>query len=167
MIRPARGLIRGLTGTKGSAVKVKTKRGSAQRLASTLITLLFIFGVSGIIAVSSAPPAAAVSSSAITPEYWWPHNGCNVVTDSPMADVSFTYACNHHDGCYALRWSSDRATCDLWFLNDMKNACSRSPWWQYGACVASAKTYYWFVRTFGQYWWDRAIATERINTRMG
>lgn len=146
-------------------MNVETRRGSAQRLASALITLLFIFGVAGIVTVSSAPPAAAVSSSTITSEYWWPHNGCTLALDSP-AGISFTYACNHHDGCYVLRWSSDRPTCDLWFLNDMKYACYLAPWWQRGVCLSAAYSYYAAVRNFGQYWWDRQIASERINTRM-
>jgi hypothetical protein len=148
-------------------VNVQTKRGRTQRLASALITLLFIFGTAGIITVSSAPPAMAESSSIRTPEYWWPHNGCNVVTDTPAGVVSFTYACNHHDGCYWGRWSYYRETCDLWFFNDMKYACSRTGYWQQSACYTFARSYYQAVRWWGEPSWNKQIASERINTPMG
>ncbi|WP_226772982.1 phospholipase A2 [Arthrobacter sp. ES1] len=149
-------------------MNVETKRGSAQRrLASALTTLLLIFGTAGIITVSSAPPAAAISSSTITPQYWWPHNGCNIVTDTPMPGVSFTYACNHHDGCYWGQWAN-RATCDWWFYNDMRNACwQQAQWWQRPSCLVTASGYYGAVRAMGEPYYGKQIASERINTPVG
>jgi hypothetical protein len=108
-----------------------------------------------------ATPAFAESSSTLTPQYPWPHNGCTRVSDNPSG-VSFTYACNHHDGCYARHWAS-RATCDAWFRNDMDNACKNGPWYLRGSCENYALIYYSGVRLFGQKYYDSKGELSRIN----
>jgi hypothetical protein len=115
---------------------------------------------------TGASPAAASSSSTITSQYWWPHNGCTIVSDSPAWPTSFTYACNHHDGCYALRWSSDRATCDWWFYNDMRAACNGNWWAGIERCYSWATNYYVGVRTFGWIYWNSNSQLTRISTPM-
>ena len=89
--------------------------------------------------------------------------------------MSFTYACNHHDGCYALRWSSYRSTCDGWFYNDMRAACWNY-WWLYvgtpygitglSGCYGWASAYYGGVRIWGQKYWDSQGQLARISTPM-
>lgn len=105
--------------------------------------------------------ASAESSSALTPQYPWPHNGCTRVSDSPSG-VSFTYACNHHDGCYARHWA-DRGTCDAWFRNDMLSACDRAPWYLQQDCSRWAFIYYGGVRALGQKYYDSRGELSRIN----
>ena len=116
------------------------------------------------IGLVSAAPASAESSSAWTPQYPWPHNGCTRVSDAP-AGVSFTYACNHHDGCYAYHWA-DRGTCDAWFRNDMFGACYAAPWYLVYGCTAAANTYWAAVRVLGQPYYDSAGTISRISTPM-
>lgn len=109
--------------------------------------------------------ASAESSSAWTPQYWWPHNGCTHVTDTPLG-VSFTYACNHHDGCYALHWA-DRGTCDAWFRNDMFAACyAHAPWYLVTACTGVANTYWTGVRLLGSSYYNSGGTVTRISTPM-
>jgi hypothetical protein len=103
------------------------------RLGAAL--LVFVIGLIGV-GVATATPAAAESSTTLTAQYPWPHNGCTGVSDTVMG-VSFTYACNHHDGCYGGHWAT-RATYDQWFFNDMKNACTRLPFEMIGGYVAWA-----------------------------
>ncbi len=64
---------------------------------------------------------------------------------------NFFHACKHHDGCYHYHWAS-RATCDLWFKNDMYASCTalRSN----DACCARANLYYAGVRAFGEFFWQ-------------
>jgi Prokaryotic phospholipase A2 len=112
----------------------------------------------------SALPASASSSTTITAQYPWPHNGCTSAPDNP-AGASFTYACNHHDGCYARHWA-DRATCDQWFLNDMMTACRRLPFEMVGNCAGMAYVYYYFVRVKGQPFYDSNGTMVRISTPM-
>lgn len=136
-----------------------------RRAVVALLALTFVVGAN----VTTAAPASAASSSTITSQYWWPHNGCTRVPDSPAWPASFTYACNHHDGCYALRWSSSRATCDWWFYNDMRAACNAK--WYVGSaflqsCYFWATTYYGGVRALGQQYWDSSGALTRISTPM-
>jgi len=137
-----------------------------------MVHVLSALAVSVLLSVCSlvdAAPASASSSSAVTSQYWWPHNGCTNVPDNPVWPASFTYACNHHDGCYALRWSSSRATCDSWFFNDTRAECN-SKWWMGASwmtlCYGAATTYYTGVRIFGQKYWDSSGTLTRISTPM-
>lgn len=110
-------------------------------LASLLLAL-------GVLVTVNAPNAAAYSDTTITSQYWWPHNGCSTPTGDAPSGVSFTDACNRHDGCYWGHWA-DKGTCDQWFLNDMRNACGSSGW-----CTTVAYAYYAAVAAFGWpfYW---------------
>ena len=110
-----------------------------KRFAAVLVALLVCVGVQ----VGSAPSASAYSSTQLTSQYWWPHNGCSSPFGDSPSGVSFTYACNHHDGCYWGHWAS-KATCDWWFYNDMRNACAGG-WW----CNAWAYAYYSAVTNYG------------------
>lgn len=142
--------------------------GFRQRLSRLLATTAFVVaaavGFTAFGAIVTVAPASAESSSTLTAQYPWPHNGCSVVTDNPTA-ASFTYPCNHHDGCYGGRWA-DRATCDQWFLNDMMNACRRLPYVMIGGCVAVAYVYYGAVRVLGQGFYDSNSQLARISTPM-
>jgi hypothetical protein len=109
-------------------------------------------------------PANAESSSTPTAQYPWPHNGRTRTSDAP-AGVSFTYACNHHDGCYARHWAS-RSTCDAWFRNDMLKACRSSPFNEVPICRNSALLYYGTVRLFGDKYYNAKGELVRINTPM-
>ena len=130
--------------------------------SALLLSSMLIAGAS----VAVAPTASASSSSATTSQYWWPHNGCTSVPDAPAWPVSFTYACNHHDGCYALRWSSNRGTCDAWFYNDMINTCNSYWWLNLSSCYSWASIYYVGVRVLGQKYWDSNGQLLLISTPM-
>ena len=120
--------------TSSSAPPARARRALAM-LACFLLALLGL--------TSTAVPASAYSSSQITAQYWWPHNGCSTITGDAPSGVSFTYACNHHDGCYWGHWA-DKGTCDRWFYNDMLAACGGGwycNWW--------AGAYYRAVQLFG------------------
>ena len=104
------------------------------------------------------------AGSASADPYPWPHNGCMSAPDRPSG-ADFTYACNHHDGCYALHWAN-RATCDAWFRNDMVSACRQVPFEMAGGCVVTAGIYYGAVRIFGQVYYDSPSLSVRISTRM-
>jgi len=134
-------------------------------MARFALAVIATVAFSGIAAGISASPAAAESSSAITSQYPWPHNGCTRVTDYPSPGVSFTYACNHHDGCYAGHWAS-RDVCDYWFYNDMVNACYLGPWYQRGTCLVVAGAYWSAVRLLGQRYYDSNGSLSRISTPM-
>jgi Prokaryotic phospholipase A2 len=137
------------------------------QIGRSLTALSIILGIFGGSMVFSTSPAFAESSSALTAEYPWPHNGCTAVTDRPFAGVSFTYACNHHDGCYAGHWAS-RETCDAWFRNDMFAACREAhlPFEMGGGCASWTLAYYEAVRIFGQKFYDSNGAQVRISTPM-
>lgn len=97
------------------------------------------------------PSAAyAYSSTDTNGPYPWPHNGCSSPFGDAPAGVSFTYACNHHDGCYNKHWAS-KETCDLWFSNDMNAACNSSK--RSASVVANcrkwASWYYYAVKAVG------------------
>ncbi|WP_270886567.1 phospholipase A2 [Pedococcus sp. 5OH_020] len=135
-----------------------------KRVTAALIMLLALTGIM----LASATPASAESSSAWTTQYPWPHNGCTRVTDYPMPSVSFTYACNHHDGCYAYHWA-DRGTCDAWFRNDMYGACWNAYRWNgllYNSCIVIATGYWTGVRILGQQFYDSNGTLTRISTPM-
>lgn len=96
-------------------------------------------------------------------DHWWTSNGCSFVPDHGM-DFNFEHACDHHDGCYGNHWAS-RSTCDQWFLNDMRASCEAM--WEGGRhfginqrerCYDRASIYYWGVRRFGDFAWDRRSA---------
>lgn len=108
--------------------------------------------------------AAAESSSELTAEYPWPHNGCTNTVDNP-ALISFTYACNHHDGCYAGHWA-DRGTCDAWFRNDMIDACNRRWYFNYEACIRAAWVYWGAVRILGEKYYQSEGELVRISAPM-
>jgi hypothetical protein len=150
---------------KEGIMKWKSFQWPTKRVLSAVVAIFIAVGSAGVVTITAAAPAAAESSSVRTAQYWWPHNGCTWVSDAP-AGVSFTYACNHHDGCYALRWSKDRATCDAWFYNDMIRACQTAPWWRQGACDDMALDYYLAVRALGWYYWNSNSQLVRINTPM-
>jgi hypothetical protein len=117
------------------------KRGASRpaRFGAVMAAACLILFANGV----QAQPAAAYSSTQITPQYWWPHNGCSSPFGDSPSGVSFTYACNHHDGCYWGHWSN-KWTCDWWFYNDMRAACGWNAW-----CQAWAYAYYRSVDTFG------------------
>lgn len=86
----------------------------------------------------------------------WPSDACTKVPNTMPGIFNFTHACQHHDGCYVNRWSSDKATCDRWFLNDMVAGCG---WWN-SSCLNWAAAYYAGVRACGGYSWDnRSVST--------
>lgn len=129
------------------------------------VTVLVAVVVTAFASLLIAPDeAAAESSSELTSQYWWPHNGCTNTVDNP-ALISFTYACNHHDGCYALRWA-DRSTCDAWFRNDMLGACNERWYFNYTACVRAAWVYWGFVRVLGEKYYESNGELVRIGTPM-
>lgn len=114
-------------------------------LASFLLLIVGFFVV-----VVNPPEASAYSSTKITAQYWWPHNGCSTPTGDAPSGVSFTYACNHHDGCYWGHWAG-KSICDQWFLNDMRNACAGN-----GNCNNWANVYYRAVSILGwPFYWCR------------
>jgi hypothetical protein len=135
-----------------------------QRVVMALAAVLIIAGATSATVASTASPAAASSSTTLTPQYPWPHNGCTGVSDTPLG-ASFTYACNHHDGCYGGHWAS-RSTCDAWFYNDMIAACRHLPFEMVGGCSVWAGIYYGGVRAFGQKYYDSNGQLTRINTPM-
>jgi hypothetical protein len=132
--------------------QVKVKR------IGTIVAALLLAGV---FAMVSAQPASAYSSETKTPQTWWTHNGCSSPFGDAPSGVSFTYACNHHDGCYNQHWA-DKATCDIWFRNDMQAACS-GPWTLQirNSCFWWANAYYLGVRALGGIFytlrWDPTI----------
>jgi hypothetical protein len=136
----------------------------SSRVLAAFAAFLMSLGLIGGVSVATASPALAQSSTTLTPEYPWPHNGCTAVTDNP-AGASFTYACNHHDGCYGGHWA-DRATCDTWFRNDMLNACRRLPFEMVGTCAVWANIYYYAVRAFGDKYYNSNGQLSRISTPM-
>lgn len=133
----------------------------ASRVAAVFTAAVLALGLSTAVATA---PAMASSSTTLTAQYPWPHNGCTAVSDNP-AGASFTYACNHHDGCYAGHWA-DRGTCDAWFRNDMINACRGLPFEMVSNCVIMAGIYYLGVRTFGDKYYNSGGQLTRINTPM-
>ena len=107
----------------------------------------------------------AVAPTVVATNAWpWPHNGCTYAPDN-IYGSSILDACNRHDGCYVMHWSS-RATCDSWFLSDLQKVCRQFPFYLAGGCNASAYTYYVAVRTFGGYFYNANSYDVRMNTRM-
>jgi Prokaryotic phospholipase A2 len=126
--------------------------------------------------VSHAGPSAATTQPGVnaTPYNNGPHpwttDGCSIVPDSGVhvkkiyqwtrfgglyvstsASWNFNHACVHHDGCYRGHWAS-RASCDQWFLNDMRATCSAmhpSSAARRAVCNAKATQYYVGVRALG------------------
>jgi hypothetical protein len=96
--------------------------------------------------------------------YPWPHNGCTNAPDH-VGSADFTYACNHHDGCYAEHWAN-RATCDGWFWNDMIAECRKQPFEVVTSCAGTAAMYYGAVRLFGDYYYNSNGKYVRIDTPM-
>lgn len=90
--------------------------------------------------------------------HWWTTDGCSWVPDSGVAVgggwFDFNHACIHHDGCYRHHWAS-KATCDQWFLNDMRASCKAiyPNWWSdpwRKSCEGQADLYFRGVQRFGQ-----------------
>lgn len=143
----------------------------------TLVALLMVVGVVGTIltgVVMDAGPAAATTKPGVNATShnqggeWWSTDGCSVVPDSGWhrsarfgwGYYSFQHACVHHDGCYRNRWAS-RATCDQWFLNDMRASCA-SLLTNQASCRERAWLYYLGVRYFG----DGAYSRRSVSTPM-
>ena len=125
-----------------------------RRIVSLIGALLFMVGLAVVV---DAPAASAYSSTTRTAQYWWPHNGCSTPTGDAPSGISFTYACNHHDGCYWGHWAS-KGTCDQWFLNDMRAACHGN-----STCNRWATIYYWAVSAFGwPYYWCRCDPNIKV-----
>jgi hypothetical protein len=132
-----------------------------------LVAMLGSILLCGALTMVTASSASAYSSPDTHGQYWWEHNGCTLVPDAPSASgVSFTYACNHHDGCYHLHWGGEgiwgKITCDQWFWNDMYSACqaARAGWYR-ANCLAWAGAYWTGVRVLGDIFyyarWDPTI----------
>jgi hypothetical protein len=73
--------------------------------------------------------------------------------------VSFTGACNRHDCCYNT-CLHDKVACDRGLFSDIGAACITAmpplPEKLLGACLATAATYYSFVASYGQEFYDQA-----------
>ncbi|MFJ6530370.1 phospholipase A2 [Streptomyces longwoodensis] len=144
------------------------------RRRAAAATTAFLFGL-GLFTAQASPASASTDPGVNATPFneggeYWDTDGCTDVMDSgyyttqvqlgeqPLAMYvprvgyfNFAHACKHHDGCYKFRWS-DRATCDQWFLNDMKASCDVLH--SNEACYAVAQLYYRGVRVFGEIPWS-------------
>lgn len=150
-----------------------TARVLSMLITSLIITALFNLSSNPLQAYTEpSSKMVAVAHTQAADEYPWPHNGC---TASPnrVGAADFTYACNHHDGCYAEHWAN-RLTCDNWFLNDMMAECDRIPWPNniptmfdpVRACRSTGQTYYQAVRAMGERFYNSNGKQVRINAPM-
>jgi hypothetical protein len=144
------------------AVPTTDFRAARRRVAPGLVLVLALLFGSSVAGGGSASAQAA--PSAPTPEFPYPHDGCTLVPDAPSG-VSFTAACNHHDGCYGARQLS-RAACDAIFHREMVAACEASRSTRYYTCRSFASVYYVGVRVFGRPFYDSADPAVRISTPM-
>lgn len=127
----------------------------SQRLRAIFLALFLFSGYSA--AVSQ--PASAASDP------WpWPHNGCTMAPDN-IYGYSILDACNKHDGCYAIHWTS-RESCDAIFLDNIQRVCRIMPFYLHTGCVGTSYVYYGAVRTFGWAFYNANSYDVRINTRM-
>lgn len=107
------------------------------------------------LSLSVSTPAQAHSGS-----HWWPSDGC---TNTP--EYWFHHPCVHHDGCYGYHWS-DRATCDLWFRNDMIAVCQTLPFDLVATCAGQAYAYYWGVRALGESYYSNPSVAVRYSVHV-
>lgn len=130
-------------------------------LAAVLAVLLVVFAS---VVAGAGSASAQTAPMPPSPEFPYPHDGCTRVPEAPSG-VSFTTACNHHDGCYGSHQLS-RAGCDLAFYREMVAACQAHRDVAYYACRSFAAIYYVGVRAFGQPFYDSVAPTVRISTPM-
>jgi len=157
-----------------------------RRLRSTAVRLAAKTASLTAAALLLATPAASATTTPgenATPfnegGEWWSTDGCTAVSDSGyhttvaaygqhpfyayrwvVGYYDFHHACKHHDGCYRYHWS-DRATCDMWFHNDMRASCDALGSNQ--ACYARADLYYRGVRALGQHSWNTYDSAVPMN----
>jgi hypothetical protein len=163
-----------------------TKNWRRPRSAATLLAIPLLGTL--ILMLMPAIPAAATTTVGVnaTPynngSHRWGTDGCSWVSDygihgmnvyygSPpwgaalytTATWDFNHACIHHDGCYGAHWAS-RATCDWWFLNDMRASCDamHSNAARRLVCRDKAGQYYTGVRALGGPAYDGWSAYIRI-----
>ncbi len=134
---------------------MKNSLSPAKRFRAIFLAILLSCGF---ITVASAPASA---SDATWP---WHHNGCTYAPDN-IYGYSILDACNRHDGCYVMHWSS-RATCDSWFLSDLQKVCRRMPYYMSGGCIGITYVYYGAVRAIGVSFYNGNTYQIRMNTRM-
>ena len=127
-----------------------------------LLTVLVL--VLGTLFAGAGPAVGQTVAAAPSPEFPYPHDGCTLVPEAPSG-VSFTTACNHHDGCYGARQLS-RAACDGIFYREMVAACDAHRTTHYYTCRTFASVYYVGVRAFGRYFYDSPDPSVRIQTPM-
>jgi Prokaryotic phospholipase A2 len=123
-----------------SMLGLQTARRRGVRSCAIAVLLAGALGASATPALAHTTQTPAVVSNMSA--HPWSSDGCSKSPDQP-----FLHACIHHDGCYALKWAS-RATCDSWFLNDMRATCAEIRGGS--VCTGAAWTYYLFVRAFGR-----------------
>jgi hypothetical protein len=139
-------------------------RRSHRLLLSLVLPVGLALGPASAASATTTPGVNATPYNATA--HPWDTDGCSVVPDSGLhtskvwtgygtlphtASFDFNHACVHHDGCYRGRWAS-RATCDSWFLNDMRASCAAShprSWASREVCANKAYQYYLGVRAFG------------------
>ncbi len=76
-----------------------------------------------------------------------------VVPDRIPGVFDFTQSCQYHDNCYC-QCGVNKAICDQTFLMDMKDECSKHPWYVRGLCWNFAHLYYSFVRGVGRKYFE-------------
>jgi hypothetical protein len=133
-----------------------------RRLFSAVSIVLFL--VVGALFAGAGAASAQTAAAPPSSEFPYPHDGCTLVPEAPSG-VSFTTACNHHDGCYGARELS-RATCDGIFYREMVAACVADRGTHYYTCRSFASIYYLGVRAFGKPFYDSADPATRIRTPM-
>ena len=145
------------TGPPRAGVDLRRWRVLSGVLAVLVVVLGSVFAGAGSASAHAAP-------SATSEEFPYPHDGCTLVPEAPSG-VSFTTACNHHDGCYGARELS-RAACDGIFHREMIAACDANRSTHYYTCRTFASIYYLGVRAFGRYFYDSPDPAVRILTPM-
>lgn len=134
---------------------------SSRTLTGLLMVVVLVLGSLLLGGGSASAQTAAMPPS---PEFPYPHDGCTLVPEAPSG-VSFTTACNHHDGCYGAGELS-RATCDGIFYREMVAACDAHRSVHYYTCRSFASLYYLGVRAFGSPFYNSPDPAVRISTPM-
>ena len=135
---------------------------SRQRLPAAVLVVVLV--VLGTLFAGGGSASAQTAPQPPSPEFPYPHDGCTLVPEAPSG-VSFTTACNHHDGCYGARTES-RASCDAAFYREMVAACQAQRDTHYYTCRSFATVYYLGVRAFGSFFYDSADPMTRAQTPM-
>ena len=157
---------------------MKNSVSPAKRFRAIFLAILlscgFVTVVSSPAAASSPPvvltapastPSKMIAPALVAANAWpWPHNGCTYAPDN-IYGYSVLDACNRHDGCYVMHWSS-RETCDAWFLSDLQKVCRRMPYYMSGGCFGITYIYYGAVRAIGGSFYNGNTYQIRMNTRM-